>query len=781
MNSFKIIGTSPTRVDALEKVTGKAMFTADFMSPPMLHLKAVRSPHAHARILHIDTSEAERLPGVKGIVRPEDAPDKRSGVCIQDRYILPRDYVVRYVGQAILLIAANTADIAETAVELVKIEYEELPAVFDPEEAIKKDPPCIIHPDCANYHYDPLPRYPQILDPDIPNLQTMALLRTGDVEKGFREADLIVENRYYCEPPQHCPLETHVIDAWVELDGTLTIRSSRQGLFLLRAEAARFFDLPETKVRVIGPYCGGAFGSKMSRFQEKPIALAAMKIGKPVRMEYTRAEDLANGGRRPAVVAYLKNGVKKDGTILALEARLIIDGGAFGAEQMAFIPRTAISSLCATYRIPNAKIDSLGVYTNLPPGTTMRGVETPEMLWATEQQMEIIAEKLGMDSINLREKNILNEGEVNAMGEMIESIGVRGCMKKALEWIKWEEPPKPEGCWVKGKGIAIGGELIGRGYTATSQVKVRSDGHIDAYYGAAEMGQGASTMVAQIAAEEFGVPMDKVHLHRGDTAFTPFDWGNYASRTTTSTGNAVKRACQDAKAQLFRLASPKMDTPPELLDMSEGKIFCKPYPSKSIPIQDLFSPLGFVKEIGEIVGRGECTFPAPPIKDLKTGHFEKFADYSYGAFAVEVAVNLETGEIRISRVANALDMGQPINPKMCEQQIESGMGMGIGTALYEALTFDDKGRLLNPDLVNYKIPTFAEIPSRDNIASIIAPTPLKEGPYGAKGFGEMVMATAAAAIGNGVYDALGVRIYDLPLTRERVLSAIKTRAKEEKG
>jgi len=611
-----------------------------------------------------------------------------------------------------------------------------------------------------------------MLDPDVPNLQTMAILRTGDVEEGFRQSDLIVENRYFCESPQHCPLETHIIDAWVETDGTLTIRSSRQGLFLLRSEVARFFDLPASKVRVIGPYCGGGFGGKLGRFQDLPVALAAMKFGKPVRFEYTRAEDLTMSGRRPTVVAYVKHGAKKDGTLVALEARLILDGGAFGAEQMAFIPRTAISALAATYRIPNVKVDSLAVYTNLPPATTMRGVETPEMLWAAEQQMEIIADKLGIDPIEVRKRNIHREGEVSAMGEVMQSIGVKECLDAAAKWIMRDEKTGPEGPWVKGKGIAIGGELIGRGYTATSQVKVRSDGYVDAFYGAAEMGQGASTMVAQVTAEEFGVPISKVTLHRGDTAFTPFDWGNYASRTTTSTGNAVRRACQDAKEQIFRMASSKMDVPPEMLDISDGKIFCKSLPSTNIPIGDLFSPLGYVPGVGEIVGRGECTLSAPPILDLKTGHFEKFADYSYGAFAVEVAVNLETGEVKVLRAANALDMGQPINPKICEQQIEGGIGMGIGTALYEALRYE-RGRLVNPDLVNYKIPSAAEIPGGNNVISILAPTPLEEGPYGAKGFSEMVMATVAAALGNAVYNAIGVRVYDLPLTRERVLKAIK--------
>lgn len=772
MKQFKMIGGSPPRVDAAEKVTGKAMFTADYKMPGMLRLKAVTSQYAHARIVGIDTSRAERLPGVKGIVRPEDVPDKRAGSGILDRYLLPRDNTVRFVGEPIVLVAANTADIAEEAVELIKIEYEELQAIFDPEEAIKRDTPVLVHPQRSSYTFQPIPRYPEILDPDIPNLYNMSLLRTGDVEKGFGEADLIVENRYYCESLHPSPLETRVIDAWIELDGALTVRSSRQGLFLLKGELARFFEIPISKVRVIAPYCGGGFGAKMSRFPEHLVVAAAKKIGRPVRFQYSREEDLTFGGRRPAVVVYLKHGVKKDGTLLALEAKIIIENGAFAAEQMAFIVRIPTSTLSNTYRIPNIKVDCLGVYTNLPPGTTMRGVESPQTLWAAEQQMDIIAEKLGIDPVELRRKNILRDGELSAMGETVRSIGVRECLDKAAGWIRLDEKPAPEGNWVKGKGIAIGGEMIGRGYSATSMVKARADGYVDVYYGAAEMGQGASTMVSQIVAEEFDVPISKVRLHRGDTDLVPFDWGNYSSRTTTSTGNAVIRACQNAKQQIFRMASTILETAPEDLDISDGKIYRLSLPSAYIRIGDLFTPHGFIKEIGELVGKGECTLSAPPLLDKITGHCERFADYGYGAFAVEVAVNTDTGEIKVLRVANALDMGRPINMKICEQQIEGGIGMGIGTSLYEALKYD-RGRLLNPNFVNYKIPSAAEIPVGERVASLIAPAPLEEGPYGAKGFSEVVMTPAAAALGNAVYNAIKVRIYDLPLSRERVLKAIK--------
>ncbi len=303
-------------------------------------------------------------------------------------------------------------------------------------------------------------------------------------------------------------------------------------------------------------------------------------------------------------------------------------------------------------------------------------------------------------------------------------------------------------------------------------VRPNEDGTVDLYTGASDIGQGSDTTLAQIVAEEFGLPLNKIRVVYGDTSTTSFDWDNQASRTTISTGNAVLRACLDAKRQIFQMASVRMGLAAEDLAVANGKIFWKTWPKESIPIEYLFTPLGFVKGVGQIIGRGEFNSPAPPLIDIKTGRYEKFAFWGYSAHAVEVGVNVETGEVRVERIVAALDVGQPINLKMCEQQIEGGIGMGIGTAIYEELRYN-KGRLLNPDLVNYKIPTFAEIPCGKNVASLTVEAPLPEGPYGAKGFSEAVMTPAAAAIANAVYDAIGVRVYNAPLTREHVVQAIR--------
>lgn len=772
MKKFFIIGESPTRVDALEKVTGKAMFTADYRMPGMLHLKMVRSPYPHARIVQIDTSKAERFPGVRGVIRPEDAPERRAGITLLDRHVLPRDGFVRFVGEPVVLVAADTPEIAEEAAEFVEIDYEILPAVFDVEEAMKKDSPVILHPDRLNYTHEPHPRYPYIHVPDICNLQNSAFIRVGDVEKGFEESDLVVQNKYVAESVQHCPIETHVIAAWVEADGTLVVRASQQGYHLLRLSLSRLFNIPLSKVRVLGPYVGGAFGSKTSRIPASVVALAALKLGKPVQLEYPREEDLTIGGRNSKIIIMLKHGVKKDGTLIALEARIIIDGGAYGSDMMVFLPRTALNGLAVVYRIPNVKADAFAIYTNHQPGTNLRGVHVPPVSWAVEQQMDIIGEKLGMEPVQLRMKNILEEGEENPAGEITENIQVKECLDKVTEWSGWGKKFEVGVGWASGRGFGIGPCLVGLGYSATSKVKVCSDGTLQVYFGSSELGQGAQTVVAQIVAEEFKVPVSKVKVIYGDTDITPWDWDNQASRTTVSTGHAVIRACQDAKRQIFELAAPKIGVAPEDLDIADGNIYCKDFPGNSISLKELFTPAGFVKGIGEILGRGEFTSTAPPM-DPKTGQFKKLAIWSFVAYGVEVAVNLETGEVKVLRLIGALDLGQPINRKMCEQQIEGGIGMGIGFTLFEQLIYD-QGNLLNPDLINYKVPSATEIPSGGNCGSLIVGSPHKDGPYGAKGFGEAPLVALSGAIANAVYKAISKRLYCLPMTREKVLSAIKT-------
>lgn len=738
MKEFSLIGASPARLDALEKVTGKAMFTEDYRTPGILHLKIIGSSCAHAKIVGINTSKAESLFGVRGLVRPEDVPNKRTGELLSDRYVLPRDGIVRFVGEPILLVAADTADIAEAAAELVKIDYEELPAVFDIEDAMKTNPPAVVHPDRPSYKYRPAPRYPEMIDPKRPNICNMATLCSGDVDRGFRESDLVIENDYFCSPVAHCPLEPHIFDGWIESDGTLTLRLSAQGSHPTIDMLSNLYDIPRSRVRVITPYCGGGFGSKSTnQWLQRLIAAAVIKLRRPVRLQFTREEEFVLGFRRTAVKVHLKDGVKKDGSLVAREARVVMEAGAYAGGFIPGIPRVGSYTFGITYRIPNVKVDSCVVYTNNPPTTTMRGAGAPQPIWAIEQQMDIIAKELGMDPVELRRKNILNEGEKNTLGDTVESIGARKCLDRVTDWIEWDKKSEVEGIWVKGKGISVGGSMCGRGYTATAIVKVHPDGIIEVRYGSGEMGQGSSTLMAQIAAEEFKVSMSEVKLVRGDTSITPWDFVAQSSHITMTTGNAVLLACADAKRQIFELASIKMGVSPDCLDIRDRVVYRTDFQEKSIPITSLFSPQGIAAGIGEVLGRGEFTSRASPV-DPETGRGEEQAYWSYGAYGAEAGVNLETGEVRVFRVVGAFDMGQPINVKMCEQQIDGGIGMGVGTTIYEELIFDE-GVVRNPNFVTYKIPTLAEIPTGKNVASFTIKAPHKEGPYGAKGFAEIVL------------------------------------------
>ena len=443
---FSVVGKSIPRVDVLEKVTGKAEFTMTFQLPRMLHGKVVRSPYPHARIVSIDTSKAEKLPGVKAVITAKDTPRIKLGVLYCDRDAFPADLTVRYVGDAVAAVAAETEDIAEKAAELVDVEYEELSTVFDIEEAFGKDPSAVVHPELTTYecHLDRA-GIQRRLAPERPNVCQHFQIRQGDVEKGFREADLIMEDRYFTPRIHHCQLEPCVSVAWFEADGTLRLRTSAhtQATKSLICEA---FNLPPSKVRVECPYLGGAFGGKGRNITEPYAILLSMKVGgRPVRVCLSREEHFHSGRSRVPVVTYIKDGVKRDGTIVARQLRILVDMGAY-ADSAIIIARNCAFGTVGTYRIANFKLDSYGVYTNNPMSTAFRGFGSAETIWAVENQMDVIAEKLGLDPMEVRKKNILKEGDRDACGQIVHSIGIEECLDKVQKWIGWgKKPPMEEG------------------------------------------------------------------------------------------------------------------------------------------------------------------------------------------------------------------------------------------------------------------------------------------------------------------------------------------------
>lgn len=783
MARLSIVGTSVPRVDALEKATGQAIFGTDIKLPRMLHARVLRSPYPHARIVSIDTSRAEQLSGVACIITGKDVPGKKYGRIIYDQDVLAVN-IVRSIGEAVAAVAAETIDIAEEALELIDIEYEQLPAIFDPEEAISTNAPVVIHPDLSKYEYTMPSLRPHEFD--RPNVPAHYRVRKGDVEKGFAQSDLVMENRFSAARIQHCAMESRTTTAQPEADGGLTLWLNKQSVQLSRMELVRLFGIEPSKVRVIQPYIGGSFG-RGALAEEPVVALLALKTGRPVKQVYTREEVFSLGGTRTPMIVYIKDGVKSDGTLLARQMKVIVPVGGSGESIIALIIKSSSYGAVGTYRIPNFKWDSYGVYINEPPIIGFRGFGSTLVSWAVESHMDMLAEKLGISPVEIRKKNILQEGEANVVGEITHSIGVSRCLDKVTEFIKIDERAKGEGVWKRGRGIGIGNKYTMAPSASGARVRVMEDGCVIVYHGAEEIGQGCDTVMAQITAEEFGIPMDRVTIAYSDSLCMPFDSGTVSSRATFHTGNAVRMACQDAKRQLFERAGQMLGVAPADLETRDGMVYAKGMPDKKVRIAELFTgykpgSYGHYTTGGEITGNATYTTSsifAP--EDRETGQIDpglaaagkrSTASYGHTAKAVEVAVNTETGEVKVLRCGAACDMGQPINPSMCEQQEEGGIGMGIGTAIYEEVILE-KGRVLNPSFTDYRMPSANEMPTLDNIKTFLAPVPHKDGPYGAKGFSEGGLIGMDAAIANAVYNAVGVRIKDLPITAEKVLKALK--------
>jgi CO/xanthine dehydrogenase Mo-binding subunit len=779
MAGYSAVGKGINRVDTLEKVTGKTKFCTDIRVPGMLYGKVLRSPCAHAKILSIDITAAEKLPGVRGVITGKDVPEKRFGALRYafDQHLLARNEVL-FAGEAVAAVAADTPDIADEALDVIEVKYEEMPAIFDVEEAWQINPAVILHPDLPSYEQ----AIPSVrLDPDRPNICNHYKVRHGEIEEGFEDADLIVENRFTTARMQHCHLEPHACIANIEHDGSLTVWVGRQQLFGTKQYLCRTFNLPPSKVRVISSfYIGGGFGARYMFTVESITVMLAMKTGRPVRVAMTRKEEFTSGGNRIPCVIYIKDGVRKDGIIVARELKILVNIGAYASSGGAMLARNASFGAIGTYLTANLKLDSYAVYTNNPPVCALRGFASEQATWAIESQMDIIAEKLGIDAVDIRRQNLLQEGDFNANGEVVHSIGAKQCLEKVAEYIGWGGAPGQKAEPRRtGKGLALGNKYSYAGAVSISTVKVNEDGSIEVRYTADDFGQGTNTVMAQIAAEEFGLPIERVKVIWSDTAITPYSTQSTAQGTTFNTGNSVLMACQDAKQQLLQITAEKLGVPPEELDAKAGKIYVKSDPSHSIAVAELFSG-GYIKKVGEIVGKGVWEQPSAPDNsetaqvppELAKKGIGLTAFYAYASQAVEVAVDVETGEVKVVKFGTACDMGFPINPKMCEQQMDGGACMGMGSTLWEEMIMNN-GQVINASLRDYKIPTGPDMPGNMKLGTFITPAPHRKGPYGAKGMGEVMITPAAPAIANAIYNAVGVRIRDLPASREKVLRALK--------
>jgi carbon-monoxide dehydrogenase large subunit len=752
-----IVGKSIANVDGPCKVTGKALFTADMYPQDALIGTVLRSRYPHARILHVDTAKARRLPGIKAVVTGQDFP-MTYNVAIKDQPFLAIDRV-RYVGEPVAAVAATDGEIAEEALSLITVEYDELPAVFDPVESMKADA-IRIHPDMASYIHDP--NFEPLNGTNICN---HFKLRRGDIEAGFAKADLIVENTFRSQVVQHLPLEPHATIAQWDAAGKLTVWTTAQSPHFDLYELARSLSLPESKVRIIVPYVGGAFGCKHG-LKSEPVAVALAYFAKnrAVKVVLSREEVFTSTVVRGATQVTLKSGVMKDGSIIARQSTVIWDTGAY-ADVGPLLCRNASYSSTGPYAIPNQWIDGYCVYTNKNVAGAFRGYGLSEMGWAFESHTDTIAAEMKMDPVELRLKNLLDEGSISATGQVLHSVGIKECLRRAAAAIDWGTPAGP---W-RGKGVACTYKASHAPSSSSAFVKLNDDGSVSVLTSTVDMGQGSNTILAQVAAEALGAPLDSIVVSQADTDFTPPDRSTSSSRATFHMGNAVRIAAEDVRKQLLDIAADRLEVSLNDLVGRDGKIWVTGMPDKSLLFRDLVKIVPGRKG-GPVLGRGAYFPEDATALDLETGQGGRSAAFwMYGAHAAEIEVDPETGEVRVHKIVAAHDVGKAINPLNVEGQIEGGVVMGLGVSLMEELVIED-GRTLNPNLTDYKVPTIFDVPS---IVPIIVEVPQADGPYGAKGIGEASTTPVAPAIGNALFQATGVRMTELPLTPERVFWALK--------
>ncbi len=780
---LKVVGKPVIRVDGLEKITGTAVFAYDMELPRMLYGKIHRSRFPHAEIIRIDIEKALKVPGVRAVVTGKDVSDGLRGRGLLDTPILAHDKV-RYVGEPISAVAAETLEAAEEASELIEVEYRELPPVFDPEKAMEKDPEVVIHPNIGSYKRLKAQIYKAVSDPSRPNITNYFKVRKGNVDQGSKEADLIIENRFSTHMVQHAHIEPIAVLAKYENDGSFTIWTSGQNTFRTRRELSDALKVQETKIRVIAlRHVGGGFGNKGAGHIEPIVASLAQKTRRPVKISLTRDEVFTATSVRHPSVTYIKDGVKKDGTITAREIRLIYNGGAYSLAGNVAVGNS-IHAMTSVYRLPNLKADIYRVYTNEVQGGAFRGFGAPQIYFAIESQMDIIAEKLDMDPIEFRRKNLLREGEKTAIGHRLLFDTIEECISKTVEAVKLNPLPRKEGKWVYGTGFAISKEQCDVSFPSMAYARLLEDATVEIWTAATDPGEGIHTVLSQIAAEEMQIPIESVRLITSDTGLTPVGTGASGSRQTSQMGMAVKLACQDLKKKILAVASRKIGIKEDALQITAGKIEVvqsgfgvagQTVQSSSLSYPDLFNPgpMGgsYVPEEGTMMGKA-IWMPKTGEIDSETGQCSTdraVAYYTPVAQAARVAINTETGAIKIVEYIGAIDVGKAINPLNVIGQNEGAIAMGVNGIINEEMVLVN-GKVLNPDLKDYKLQSIME---QFPIKSIILENYNPDGPFGARGCGEAPISPVGPAIANAVYDAIGIRFFDLPITPEKMLLALK--------
>jgi xanthine dehydrogenase molybdenum-binding subunit len=775
------VGKPFPRNDAIAKVTGAAKYTDDYKFAGMLHGATLRAKFPHAKILRIDTTKAKALAGVCAVLTHKDVPgSKNHGLIFNDWPVLCYDKV-RYQGDAVAIVAADTREIAERALELIEVEYEPLPVVDNPIDALKDD--AIIVNDFLGHG----------------NLLKHIKVDKGDIEKGFADADVIVEREYHTPTYEHAFLEPECAIGRVTDDGRIEVYVGSQIPYEDRRQIAAALAIPESQVRVIGTLIGGGFGGKEDIMGQIHVALLARATNRPVKMLYSRRESMIAHPKRHATTIRLRTGAKRDGTLVAVRAEIFGDSGAYASLGDKVMTRAATHA-AGPYAVPNVKIDCYAMYTNNPPSGAFRGFGVTQSCFAVESNMDILARELDIDPIELRRKNALRVGATTSTGQVVrESAGLLKCIELVENGMtedgrrRTEAVGHPSSVIRRAWGFAAAYKNTGLGGGApdksTAEVEVYDDGTAEIRSAAAEIGQGLPNVLAQITAEELGIPFERVRVLLSDTDLTPDGGPTTASRQTAVTGNAAKFAARGMREILARAASERLDAPPERIVFRDGFVIARSEATKQSPSRDLeiASPKTLATtptraSFAEVVRwaraenratrfRFEYTAPTTtPLGEPGDMHFA----FSYAAQAALVEVNTNTGEVRVLKVVAATDVGRAINPLALQGQVEGGIVMCIGNALTEEYIVE-QGVIWTDRLARYKMPSIKHVPE---IVSFVVEEESAFGPYGAKGVGEISSIPTTPAIINAIYNAIGVRVYALPVDQDKLLRALKNGARE---
>jgi len=783
MKKYSVVGKPVVRVDGRVKVTGQAEYSGDITLPNMLHGKILRSPHPHAKIIKINTAKAEALPGVKAVITGKDTGPVRFGFVDTPRY--PADEYplaidkVRYVGEEVAAVAAVDEITAAEALDLIEVEYEPIPAVFDPEEALKDGAPKVheeIIPTttCAweDWGVAKQARPYKVVN----NICATTSMSYGDIEKGFAESDYVREDRFVVPATSHAAMEPHVALASFDSSGKLDVWLSHMSLALKQYWLAKTLGIPVSKVRVHKAFIGGAFGGKINLFPyEFLAAFLSRKTGRPVRIVLSREEVFTSCRLSHRMIVNVKTGVKSDGTIMAQHVKLINDPGAYrGSSPVVMFLAHAFCN--PIYNIPNWLHEGVGVYTNKAICMPRRGHGSPQTRFAAESQLDMIAEDLDLEPAELRLKNVRKPGDVLPNGDRLDSCGLGIGVWKAMELTRWKEKRGKGNN--QGIGMGLAAMFSGAAYYpfgSGAVVKLNPDGIATLFTGQPEFGQGSDTAMSQIAAEELGLTLDHIVLVSADSELCPIDIGGFLSAGIFVSGEAVRRAAADAKQQLLANAAEILETRIDDLDVNNGHIYVKANPEKALSFSEIVRNSIQKHDADSIIGKGFCK-PVPEIEfypSLSKGT-GRFTDaYGFSVAVAEVEVDPETARVKVLEVTIADDCGFGINPLNVHGQLLSQAVMGTGDALFEEIVTED-GQIINPSFADYKIPGVFDIPKFRHIPTeSIEP----KGPFGGKEVGECARAAVIAAIANAVSDAIGVRIYSLPITPEKIFEALENKGK----